>query len=170
MRILSLVAAIALAACAQHGETVPQAKLTGASSCVVAERQDISFSGAWSGHFVCSTSAAMCTKAQANAQGAVGVAAPLNARMGAKPVQLLIGFLHEQTGTYQAGVLGDEQGRDPQGVALDGLGHWNSTSGSMSLDSDDASGAGGTIDVVLTSGTQTIHAKGTWRCVKPPGF
>lgn len=103
------------------------------------------------------------------------MAFPLNARVGPTQVQLLIVFTNEQTGQFPAGPLGDnEKSSTPQGVTLDGMGHWGDPAppdgGTISLAVDDASSASGNADVKLSSGIQTIGVKGTWRCVKPPGF
>ena len=101
---------------------------------------------------------------------------PLNGRLGTSDVQLLIAFLfwresmkQDQTGTFPAGKLGDAQDSSPYGATLDGDGHWETPTpgGTLTLSTDDATGATGTVDIKLASGTRTIAVAGSWRCVKP---
>ena len=76
---------------------------------------------------------------------------------------------HEQTGTYPAGRLGDAQDSSPYGAALDGDGHWETPTpgGTMTLSTDNATGASGAVDIKLTMGDKIVAVAGSWRCVKP---
>jgi hypothetical protein len=37
----------------------------------------------------------------------------------------------------------------------------------MTLSTDDAAGASGTLDIKLMMGDKTVAVSGTWRCVRP---
>ena len=148
------------------------AQITGAASCPAAENQNLTFSGALTGHVSCSTSPAKC----AVGPGTPSLIVPLNASIGANPAQLLIAFRfflaglqHDQPGTYAAGRLGDAQDSSLYGATLDGGGHWETPTpgGTMTLSTDDAAGASGSLDIKLTLGDKTIAVAGTWRCVRP---
>lgn len=154
----------------------PPAEIAGASSCPAAERQDLTFSGALTGHLSCSTSPAAC--ATRNATPSLLV--PLNARLGSRAVQLIFvfsfwreGMKQDQPGIYAAGKLGDgtEPGGGPYGATLDGDGHWETATpaGSMTLSTDDAGGASGAVDLKLTNGAKSVAVAGTWRCVRSAG-
>ena len=147
-------------------------QVIGAAACPAAESQNLTFSGALTGHLACSTSAAKCSTAYATPSLTV----PLNARLGSKDLQLLLAFIfwrvnmkHEQTGTYPAGRLGDAQDSSPYGAALDGDGHWETPTpgGTMTLSTDNATGASGAVDIKLTMGDKIVAVAGSWRCVKP---
>jgi hypothetical protein len=147
-------------------------QITGAASCPAAESQNLTFSGALTGHVSCSTSPALCSTRTATPS----ITVPLNALIGSKAVQLLIAFSfdqggmsHNQPGTYVAGKLGDASNSSPYGASLDGYGHWDTPTpgGSMTLSTDDAAGATGALDIKLTLGARTIAVAGSWRCVKP---
>ena len=149
-------------------------KISGAASCPAAESQDLTFSGALTGHVSCSTSRALCSTLNATPS----LTLPLNARIASKDVQLLIvfsfwlaGMSHDQPGTYAAGKLGDAADSSSYGATLDGFGHWETPTpgGSMTLSTDDAAGATGALDIKLTLGAKTLAVAGSWRCVKPPG-
>ena len=101
---------------------------------------------------------------------------PINAREGSSDVQLLIAFrffllgmTQDKPGTYAAGRLGDAQDSSAYGATLDGNGHWETPTpgGSMTLSTDDANGATGTLDIKLALGNKTIAVAGSWRCVRP---
>ena len=147
-------------------------QITGAASCAAAESQNLTFSGALTGHVTCATSHAQCSTTASTPSLAV----PINASVGAKAAQLLVVFrffrenlTHDQPGTYAAGRLGDEQDSSSYGASLDGVGHWETPTpgGSMTLSTDDAAGASGTLDIKLMMGDKTLAVSGTWRCVRP---
>jgi hypothetical protein len=75
---------------------------------------------------------------------------------------------HDQPGTYAAGKLGDAQDSSSYGATLDGDGHWETPTpgGSMTLSTDDATGASGNVDIKLTDGVKTLAVTGSWHCVK----
>jgi hypothetical protein len=161
-------------ACGSSTPVSPPAALqiTGAASCPAAENQNLTFSGALTGHVSCSTSPAKCAIATVTPSLVV----PLNASIGANPAQLLIvfrfslaGLQQDQPGTYAAGRLGDAQDSTLYGVTLDGDGHWETPTpgGTLTLSTDDAAGASGSLDIKLTLGDKTIAVAGTWRCVRP---
>jgi hypothetical protein len=166
------VVAFAMACGSGPAASQPSAdQITGGASCVAAEAQNLSFSGALTGHVSCSTSTAQCS-----ITGALpSLTLPLNARVGSKAVQLLIAFrffrdnlTHNQPGTYAAGKLGDAQDSSSYGASLDGDGHWETPTpgGSMTLSTDDANGASGNVDIKLTQGVKTFSVAGSWHCVK----
>src|SRR5690242_5340612 len=127
MRLALVVAVLAMSACASGStaSATPINEIRGGSSCPAVEAQDLTFSGALTGHVKCSTTAATCTKAYGIRQGSGGIAFPLNARVGSTAVQLLLVFSSESTGDFPAGPLGDnEKSSTPQGATLDGIGHW----------------------------------------------
>jgi hypothetical protein len=163
---------IAAAACGSGSAptNAPQGAVTGGTGCPAAEAQDLTFTGEISGHVTCSTTSATCEHAWITPRPPGGLSVPINARLGSKPIQLLIVFDKPEPGAYTAGLLGDP-GLSPQGATLDGLGHWNTpeNGGSMSL-SADATSASGALDIKLTSGAKNTHVKGSWRCVKPAEF
>jgi hypothetical protein len=101
---------------------------------------------------------------------------PLNGRVGSNAVQFLVVFnfwfqsmKQDQPGTYPAGKLGDAQDSSPYGATLDGFGHWETQTpgGSMTLSTDDATGASGTLDIKLALGAKSFAVAGSWRCVRP---
>jgi hypothetical protein len=101
---------------------------------------------------------------------------PINGRIGSNAAQLLFVFrffrdnlTHEQTGTYSAGRLGDEQDSSSYGASLDGFGYWETPTpgGSMTLSTDDVNGAAGTVDIKLAMGGKTFAVVGSWHCVRP---
>ena len=150
-------------------------QISGGSGCSQAERQDLTFSGQVSGHVTCSTSAAACLKTFGIRINEPGLSFPLNAQVASRPVQLLIVFGSQQLGELPAGPLGDnEKSSTPQGVTLDGTGHWGTPTppggGTMSLAADDAAGASGSLHIKLTSGAHEIDVNGTWRCMKATAF
>jgi hypothetical protein len=147
-------------------------QIIGATSCPPAESQNLTFSGALTGHLTCSVASAQCTTTASTPSLVV----PINARIGSSAAQLLVVFrffrenlTREQPGTYVAGKLGEEADSSSYGASLDGFGHWETPTqgGSMILSTDDASGAAGTIDIKLTMGDKAIAVSGTWRCVRP---
>jgi hypothetical protein len=147
-------------------------RITGGGSCPVAESQDLTFSGALTGHVACSTSTASCSTTASTPS----LTLPLNERVGSQAVQLLIAFRFfrenlttDRLGTYAAGRLGDAQDSSSYGASLDGFGHWETPTpgGSMTLSTDDAKGASGTLDIKLALGAKTIAVAGSWRCVRP---
>ncbi len=149
-------------------------QITGAASCPAAESQNLTFSGALTGHVSCSTSPALCSTTASTPS----LTLPLNARIDSKAVQLLVAFRffreglkHDQLGTYAAGRLGEESDSLSYGATLDGFGHWETPTpgGSMTLSTDDAAGASGTLDIKLTDGVRTFAITGSWRCVEPAG-
>jgi hypothetical protein len=148
--------------------------ISGGQGCPAAEAQDLTFSGKFVGHLSCSTSAAMCTKGAANAKVSAGLAAAIDARVEATAVQLLIVFFDTKPGIYPGGRLGDEPTSTSEGATLDGpgVGHWETHDGAgpMTLSVYDSASASGSLNVILSSGTETLRVSGTWRCVKPPGF
>ena len=153
------------------GSPAPSNQITGAASCPAAESQDLTFSGAVTGHLICATSQASC----GTSAGTPSLTFPLNARLGSNSVQLLVAFRffrehisHDQPGTYLAGKLGEGADSKSFGVTLDGLGHWETPTpgGSMTLTAEDAAGASGALDVKLTDGTRTFALGGSWRCAK----
>lgn len=146
--------------------------ITGAVSCPAAENQDLTFSGALTGHVSCSTSRAACSTTSSTPS----LTLPLDARIASNPAQLLVAFrffrdglTRDQTGTYAAGRLGDAQDSTSYGASLDGYGHWETPTpgGTMTLSTDDAAGASGALDIKLTLGDKTVAVTGTWRCVRP---
>jgi hypothetical protein len=145
--------------------------ITGGASCPADEKQDLSFTGAITGHISCSIGQASCTKNAANTRSAVGLDLPINARIGSTAVQFVFGWFNDKVGTYPAGKTGEE-GTSSQGATLDGFGHWITPdgAGTMVLAIDDAMGASGSLDIKLVSGAQSFGVKGTWRCLKPAGF
>jgi hypothetical protein len=147
-------------------------QITGAASCSAAESQNLTFSGALTGHVACSTSRAQCS----TMASIPSLAVPINASVAANAAQLVMVFrffrenlTHDQPGIYAAGRLGDEQDSSSYGASLDGAGHWETPTpgGSMTLSTDDAAGAAGTIDIKLTMGDKAVAVSGTWRCVRP---
>lgn len=174
---VELICLVALVmACGSSTATPPVSavQVTGPASCAAAQTQDLTFSGALTGHVSCSTSAVTCTTTASTPSLVV----PINARLGSKAVELLITFrffranlTQDQPGTYAAGKLGEELDSLNYGVSFDGDGHWATPTpgGSMTLSSEDAAGASGTIAVKLTDGLKTFAVAGSWRCVKSPG-
>jgi len=147
--------------------------IIGGASCPAAEKQDLTFKGAITGHVYCSTAAAACTKAAANSRYSAGLAEPINLRVGSMPVQLLIAFGDDKPETVAAGKLGDDPTSTPNGATLDGIGHWETTTnggGSMTIAADNATSASGSVDIHLASEKGRFSVNGSWRCVKPPGF
>ena len=69
-------------------------QITGAASCPAAESQNLTFSGALTGHVSCSTSPALCSTRTATPS----ITVPLNALIGSKAVQLLVAFSFDQGG------------------------------------------------------------------------
>lgn len=171
---LVCVAALLLVACSSNSTTPRLAAniITGAQSCPADERQDLTFTGAITGHVECSIGRAKCTKAATNSQGSIGLALPLNAKVGPHAVQLWFGWLRDSVGTFSAGPPGDEPSSSFNGATLDGLGHWVSPdgAGTMTIAVDDAKGGSGSLALKLVSGSKTFSVQGTWACVKPPGF
>ena len=167
------IVALATACGSSPAASQPSAgQITGAASCPAAETQNLTFSGALTGHVSCSTSTALCSIAGSTPS----LTLPLNARVGSKAVQLLIAFrffrenlTREQPGTYVAGKLGSEADSSSYGASLDGFGHWETPTqgGSMILSTDDATGAAGTIDIKLTMGDKALAVAGSWRCSRP---
>ena len=169
------VLALVTACGSGSGTAQPQAspdQITGAASCPAAESQDLTFSSALTGHVACSTSTASCS----TTSSVPSLTLPLNARIGSNAVQLLVAFrffrdnlTHDRLGTYAAGRLGDAQDSSSYGASLDGFGHWETPTpgGSMTLSTDDAKGASGTLDIKLALGAKTIAVAGSWRCVRP---
>jgi hypothetical protein len=179
LRLVPILGLVVLCACgtaaAPLSSASPASLMAGAPSCAADEAQDLTLSGAVTGHVKCSTSAATCIYGYGlpTDPDRSGVALPLNARVGSIPVQLYIAFHKDTLGEFAAGPLGDNESfSSSQGVTLDGIGHWvtPANGGSMTLVADDATSASGALDVKLMSGSQTIAVKGVWRCVKPPGF
>jgi hypothetical protein len=170
---MACLVAVAAACGTSTAPTQPSAdQITGAVTCPAAESQNLTFSGALTGHLSCSTSRAKCT----SNNGIPSLEVPLNARVGSTAVQFLVDFdfwiqsmKHDQPGTYPAGRLGDAQDSTPYGATLDGNGHWETPTpgGSMTLSTDDTAGASGSLDIKLTMGDKTIAVAGTWRCVRP---
>jgi hypothetical protein len=174
--LAEMVCVVALVAACASTTATPQPSteqiITGAASCPPAESQNLTFSGAVMGHLSCSTAPAKCS----TTDGTPSLAVPLNARIGSTPVQLVVVFnfwvqrmKHDQPGTYPAGKLRDAQDSSPYGATLDGDGHWETPTpgGSMTLATDDAAGASGTLDIKLTLGDKTFAVAGTWHCVRP---
>ena len=152
----------------------PTDKITGGASCPAAEAQNLTFSGAITGHVSCAVSTALCS----TTASLPSLTLPLNARIGSKAVQLLIAFrffrenlTNDQPGTYAAGRLGEEADSLSYGASLDGTGHWETPTpgGFVTLSAEDASGASGTVDIKLTDGVRTFAVVGSWRCVKFAG-
>ena len=171
---LVCVAALLVVACSSSATTPKPAAnvITGAQSCPADERQDLTFTGAITGHVACSIGRAECTKAATNSQGSIGLALPLNAKVGPNAVQFWFGWIFDAVGTYSAGPPGDEPSSARQGATLDGVGHWVSPdgAGTMTIAVDDAGGGSGSLALKLVSGAKTFSVQGTWACVKPPGF
>jgi hypothetical protein len=169
------VVALATACGSSTAGSQPSAdQITGTASCPPAESQDLTFSGALTGHVSCSTSPALCSTTASTPS----LTMPLNAHVGSNAVQLLVAFRffregmnHDQPGTYAAGKLGDEQTSRSYGATLDGYGHWETPTpgGSMTLSTEDAAGASGALDIKLTLGARTLAVVGSWRCVKRAG-
>ena len=175
--IIEMICVLALVAACGSGTATAQPQpspdqITGGDSCPAAESQDLTFSGALTGHVACSTSTALCSTSPA----LPSLTVPLNARIGSKAVQLFIAFrffrdnlAHDRLGTYPAGRLGEEHDSSSYGVSLDGFGHWETPTpgGSMTLSTDNAKGASGALDIKLALGAETIAVAGSWRCVRP---
>ena len=139
--------------------------ITGAASCVTAEQQDLTFTGDLTGHLQCATSTPAC--GQARDLLANGVSVDLNAKLGAKAIQLLIAFGHGDPGSYPAGTLGDAASSSLDGVTLDGDGHWDTpaSAGTMIVAMHDKHGASGSLDITLTLAPMSAHVSGTWQCL-----
>lgn len=176
LRLVPTVCVVALvAACGAGAATPPSTdQISGSRSCPAAEAQDLTFTGAIIGHVSCSTSPALCSTTSATPS----LAFPLNARIGSTAVQLLLAFrffregmTQDQPGTYTAGKLGDAPDSTAYGASLDGAGHWETPTpgGAMTLSTDDATGAAGSIQIKLTDSVKTVTVSGTWRCVKRAG-
>ncbi len=169
------VVAVLLAACGSSSPaaTPPVAAntVTGAASCASGQTQDLTFSGYATGHVACSTAPGTCVDRTLRDQ--FGMSAPVNALIGGTSIQIQIVF--EQTpvkaGSYAAGSIGDAQTSTPDGVTLDGIGHWQTQAGAgtMSIDELSSSGAAGKLDVKLVKGTDSITVSGSWRCQGSPG-
>jgi hypothetical protein len=148
-------------------------QVVGGSSCPAAEAQDLTLSGHFAGHLTCSTSAATCgTGPTTPTYTQTGVYVPINARVGNTDALILFAFSSTRPGTYPAGRLGDDPAtRTDQGATFDAGAHWETPTpgGSMTLATNDATGASGTVDVKLALLAQTFAVKGTWRCVWPAG-
>ena len=144
--------------------------IAGAASCVLAERQDLSFSGYLSGHVTCSRAPAQCIRANGNLGGDIGLTDPIAARIGTSTVQLLVIFEIDpvQQGTYAAGSIGDESASSQTGVTLDGIGHWQTESGggTMSITTYDPTSAAGAVSATLVSGARSFRVNGTWSCAR----
>jgi hypothetical protein len=172
--VAALICVLALLAACGSSTPVSQPaadQITGAASCPAAESEDLTFSGALKGHVSCSTSPALCS----TLTGTPSIVVPLNARVGSTAVQLLIAFSFWQQGaktnepgTYAAGRLGDAADSTHFGATLDGFGHWETPTpgGSMTLATDTAAAASGSVDIKLTSGNKTLAVAGSWHCVK----
>jgi hypothetical protein len=172
--MMCVVALVTACGSSTAGSQPSPDQITGAASCPAAESLNLTFSGALTGHVSCSTSPALCSTTASTPSLTV----PVNARLGSKAVQLLVAFRffregmkQDQPGTYGAGRLGEEPTSRSYGVTLDGYGHWETPTpgGSMTLSTDDAAGASGTLDIKLTDGARTFAVAGSWRCVKPAG-
>lgn len=176
LRLAPAVCLVALvAACGSSATAPPSAdQISGSRSCPAAETQDLTFTGAITGHVSCSTSTALCSTTAATPS----LTFPLNARIGSTAVQLLLAFRffrdgmkQDQAGTYIAGKLGDAPDSSSYGASLDGAGHWETPTpgGEMTLSTDDASGAAGSVQIKLSDSVKTFTVSGTWRCVKRAG-
>jgi len=173
--VFETICVLALVTACGSGTAQPQPtadQITGAASCPPAENQDLTFSGALTGHIACSTSRAKCSIAT----GTPSLLVPINGTRGSDSIQFLVAFRffreglqQDQTGTYAAGRLGDAQDSSSYGASLDGFGHWETPTpgGSMTLSTDDASGASGTVDIKLALGDKTIAVAGSWHCLRP---
>jgi len=173
-RMLAVVAfTVLLTACGSSSPaaTVPANTVTGAASCASGQTQDLTFSGYATGHVTCSTAPGTCVDRTALDQ--LGMSAPVSAIIGGTSIQIQIVF--EQTpvkaGSYAAGSIGDEQSSTPDGVTLDGIGHWQTPAGAgtMSIEELSSSGAAGKLDVKLVKGSDSITLRGSWRCQGSPG-
>jgi hypothetical protein len=178
MRLFALscvLMAVCASACGPGATTAsptPTDRIAGGATCPTAESLDLTFSGTVSGRITCSTAAVKCIRSAVNLRAKQGLSVPVNATVGTKAVQLVITFSDEPVpGSYPAGPPG-EAGSSPQGVTLDGIGHWVSeTGGSLGVSTDDAAGVSGTAAVQLQGGgAGTIKLSGTWHCTKPPDF
>jgi hypothetical protein len=170
---IAICASVLVSACASS-TSVPQAvieRIAGAPKCPASETQDLSFTGAITGHLVCSSSPVACSTGASTPSLVV----PISAHVGSSAVQPLIVFRFfrenlktEQLGTYPAGRQGEESNSLSYGATLDGIGHWETPSpgGSMTLSTDDATGASGSVDIKLTDGKQTLAISGSWRCAR----
>ena len=171
--VIACIAAVTSSCGGSTTAPTPSAdQIIGATSCSPAESQNLTFSGALTGHLTCSVASAQCSTTASTPSLVV----PINARIGSSAAQLLVVFrffrenlTREQPGTYVAGKLGEEADSGSYGALLDGFGHWETPTqgGSMILSTDDATGAAGTIDIKLTMGDKTLAVSGTWRCVRP---
>lgn len=171
VELLCVVALVMACGSSTATSSVSAVQVTGPASCAAAETQDLTFSGALTGHLSCSTSPVKCT----TTTGTPSLVVPINALLGSKAIELLITFrffranlTKDQPGTYAAGKPGEESDSLDYGVTLDGDGHWETPTpgGSMTLSAEDAAGASGTIAVKLTDGLKTFDVAGSWRCVK----
>jgi hypothetical protein len=171
----ALAATLTIAACGSSSAsstTVQAHTVSGAASCSADQRQDLMFSGYVTGHLECPTASARCVKAAGNLKSDIGMSAPISARVGETPVQIVVVFQIDPVaaGSFDAGSVGDEQTSSPTGVTLDGIGHWQTQAGggTMSIDEVSPVGAAGKLDVTLVKAADRITLRGSWRCAGSP--
>jgi hypothetical protein len=170
----TVTAMLFLGACAsggQQSQTTPTATAiaigTG-SGCAPDHRQDLTFSGALTGHLVCAEGEPVC-KFVAVGSGESVFAAVIHGVAGGKP--LLVSFAVD--GFNGPGSYASDNREGGTSVTVDGPVHWQghlgdavivSTAGSQILT--------GRVDSTLDDGaTPSVHLTGAWVCdkIKAPG-
>ena len=180
--LAALLASLTLAACAAStaGGSPPnqaaKAEVTGGASCSGRQQQDLTFTGALSGHVRCATAAVTCASFGGGGTSA-GLVAPIRLKYKGQSLLVTITVLGAdgnyqvgQTGTFAVpgAVRGEGGAISPAGAGLDGpaTGHWDSMAGgSVVVASSGPSGSGGTLDLDLQgSGSTPAHLSGSWSC------